>query len=501
MTKKPNLYFFRDEEGYDPSDIKDRIQVDDLRSVPSAVEEVLNDANLERSVLDDGKEDILYEIRNSVETDRYEEFLKDLLDEVGEKGDKANLQAYYLPGTGHQKILQALQEAGSNSGDYILDCVSGYREVDDISAIDIAFSLDDIGNYFSKDSLELLGDNTDSLTLDEFVQKAEEEGVLEELGIEDVNALREKQELEVEARIYTELDVLFVSNREIWDKLQTNIRNRLRKWGGSSASLGNLNLKETELLYIQNVMGGDNSGLDFSHFIDDNLNSAKYRGPRQESLTRSPVLRPAQNEGQITQVRFYYPYEDWEVQVRLHEDGHLTTSKHTQADFADEIANHLSTVLNYRDYLTSIDQRISEFAPEKERNETHFNKRNYKKTRIRAFKNLVDKYIHDDSYSKSEEIVYAAIIANVCLQLGRLDLEDSRYPDPDDLEDEDYPDRYRELKSFVEDYFSLGLTRPTPEFEELLKHLHHIFSEVHKQPDDRPVDIVDSVDKIYDIRN
>jgi hypothetical protein len=503
VSRQPNLYFFRDEEGYEPAEVEARIQVEDLRSIPSPVEEILDEAGLEHSIMDESKEEILHRIQTNVDTDRYEQFMEDLLDETGEKGDKANLQAYYLPGVAHQEILQKLQETDSESdtGNRLLDSVTRYRELEEISGIDIQFSVDNIGDYFSNDSLELVSENVNSLTFGEFVQKAEEEGVLEELGIDDINALRQKQQLEVEARVYTDDEILFVSNREIWDKLQTNIRDRLQEWGNSSASAGSLTLKETELLYIQNVMGGDNSGLDFSHFIDDNLNTAKYRGPRQESLTRSPVLGPAQDEGEITQVRFYYPYEDWVVQVRLHDDGHLTTTKHTQPDFANTVAEHLSTALEYREYLTSIGNRINEFAPKKENNQSHFNKRNYKKTRISAFKNLVDKYILSKSYSKSEKIVFASILTNVCIHLGKLNLDGSVYPDPDEFDESEYPDGYREMKGFLDDYFTLELTRPSQNFEVLLTHLHHIFSEVHQQPAERPVDIVNSVDQAYDLRN
>ena len=503
MTNKPNLYFFRDREGYKPDEIEERIQVDDLRARPEPVKSVLEDAGLEKSVLDERKGRILDQIQENVSDQRYERFLYELLDERGELGDKPNLQMYKLPDVEHDGVINELEktEDGNDIDDNLLKRVEDYRELDEKSGIDIKFVVPDVGDYFSQDELEVIGSgDKKAVSFNKVLMKLEETDLLEELGMENINALREKSELAVEARIYTESDLLFVSNRKIWDSLQTDIRDKISEWGGSTAPTGNIELKGTELLYLQNVMSGENSGLDYGGFLDNRLKTAKYRGPRQESLTRSPVLEPAQTEGEITQVRFYYPYSDWTVQIRIHDDCHLTTTKPTEPDFIDEIESHLERIFNYRYYLTPIDDRITEFAGKKQRIKSRFNERNYRKTRRKAFKKIVDNYIHDDTYNESEKEVYGAVIANILIRLGHLNLDSSQYPDPADLEKEDYPEKQRELESFYEDYFSLSLEEAPPDFVTLWHHLQHTFTNLFAQPTDSPHNLVDSVHSEYDIR-
>ena len=501
MTRRPNLYFFRDVVGYKPSEIAERINIDDLRSEPTPVRDILDDANLDHSILDQGKHEILSEIRDAVKWQRYVDFMEEILDERGQKGDKANLQIYSLQGLNYQDLINTLEDAGSDSesGDHILNSVSQFRELDDQNAVDIQFKVVNIGDYVSQGNLEVVGDNTEAISFEHFVDLLEENDVLEDIGI-DINALREKEELEAEARVYFDSGLIFVSNREIWDQLQTDIRDRINRWAGSASSTGGIQLRETELLYFQNAMSGDNSGLDFGNFIDNRLNTAKYRGPRQETLTRSNVLQPAQNEGEITQVRFYYSYDSWNVQVRIHRDGHLTTTKETRPDFANKIEDHLGTILEVRKFLTPIDERISEFASEKQRQHAHFNQRNYRVTRKRAFEKLVDDYIVDEAYSESEIQVFASILANFFISLGQMDLNSDELPNPEELDDDEYPEDYRELKTFVEDYLNLKIGIPAPEFDTLLEHINYIFTNLVTHPVKNPADIIESAEEEYDIR-
>ncbi|WP_254861727.1 hypothetical protein [Halovivax gelatinilyticus] len=500
MTDKSNLYFFREEEGYTPAEVEQRIQVADLRDNPSAVKRILDECGISDELLEKSKDDILGQIQREVDTGRYEQFMDELLEDRGEKGDRVNVQVYKLIDIEREELQSTIENADSDdTTDYLLRNLDYSKERKSINAIDFKFKISDIGDYFSGDNVEVVGDQDKVVMVSELMELSEQKGVFDDLDIDSINAFRERSELIVEARLYLDYNLLFVSNREIWDRLQTEIRDHVNKWGGSSAPVGSFNLRETELLYIQNVMGGDNSGLDFGDFLDGNLSTAKYRGPRQESLTLSPVLRPAQHEGQITQVRFYRQYESWPVQVRVHGDGHITTTKPTRPDFIDEIATHIDQILQWQKYLTPIDDLISEYKALKQRNSSHFNERSYRKTRKNAFKSLIDEYVVSESYGESEKQVYASIIANVILDLGKLGLSDSAYPDPPSLDVGDFPDDQREIKSFIDDYFTLKLEEAPPDFEEVWEHMHYILTKEFTQPDDTPLDIVMAADQKYNI--
>lgn len=523
----PNLYFFRDFEGYSPNEMEKRLHVDDIRDAPDPVSDILEDAGLEQSLLEKEKSEIFYQLNSHTESERYERFLRELWNERGQEGDKANLQFYQIESDLGEELINHIEEGnGSETTDRLLDSISYFRRKDldreNLSihsesdqeftdggtdddpkdfAVDIQFQLIDIEESFDSENIELIGTGeTNIVAFDELRQLLEQEGILEEIGIDRINALRQTNELEVEARYYNKSGILFVSNRDIWDKLQTDIRDRINEWGGSMASTGNPQLRETDLLYIQNVMEGDNSGLDYDNFhMDNRLNTAKYRGPRRESMTRSPVLTPAKEQGEITQVRFYYAYDNWEVQVRLHSDGHITTTMPTKPDFASMLERNLEKINLNDDFLTPIDERISAFARAKQRAETRFNERSYRSTRKAAFGSLVEKYIRDDLYEESEEEVYAAIICSICLRFGQLDLDASRYPNPNEIDDDDYPEDYRELASFIEDYFSYELVAAPPDFEQILEHLNHVFTVSFVQNQRDPTKLIDAVQGTYDL--
>jgi len=498
MTRQSNLYFFRESQGYSPSDVAERVSVEDLRAGSDAVEEILDDLEINRSVLENSKREIIREVHDACSDEEFQDVAERVINEVGEAGDKANLQIYHFERTDRDSLIQTLEEADSNSDDYLLSRLDSYKQSDDSRAIDMKFVVEDVGDFLSKNDLELMAEG-DNISLDELIRSAEDEGILEEFGIDRVSQLREREDLLVEARLYPESGILFVSNRDIWDDLQTTIENNVGEWAGARSSGGDLALNESELLYFQNVMQGENSGLDYSNFMKGRLNTAKYRGDRKKSLTRSPVLDPAQDEGTVTQVRYYYSYDDWDIQVRVHDDAHVTTTKFTNPDFVDEMEHHLRDILEYRPYLKSMDTHIDEISNVLVRERTHFNPRNYRKTRKEAFDSFIRENIDEESYTTSDIQVYSAILSNICIELCRLDLNSDDYPSPEVPDRSDFPEHEREFESFLDDYFKTIVEEPNPDFDTVFSHIHHIFTSIHQQPAESPLDLVKSVCEEYDI--
>lgn len=248
--------------------------------------------------------------------------------------------------------------------------------------------------------------------------------------------------------------------------------------GNATANNDGFHLRETELLLIQNLLDGENSGLDYGGFLDKNLKTAKYRGDRHETLSRSEVVNPARERGKITQVRFYHRYNDGTntrpVQVQVYRDAHISTSKPTRPDFVDEVKDHIVTALDNREYLDSYDKLVDEFIDARSRDQLYDGEASYRSSKMQAFSSLVDQYIADDTYDESESQLYKAVIANIGIELAQLDLADSQYPGVSQANDR--PERENDLKEFFEDYCDYELHLTLPDFDQLWAHLEHVIN-------------------------
>lgn len=250
-----------------------------------------------------------------------------------------------------------------------------------------------------------------------------------------------------------------------------------------------LSLRETELLLLQNLMRGDNSGLDYEEFRDSSVNTARYRGDRTESMYGSPILEPAREEGRITQVRFYVDYDDGTiekaVQVRAYSDGHISTTKETQEDFLSEIEEHLAAIRDHREFLDPLDDLIDEYIYQAFRGSFTSPEDIHRERVNRAFRNLVEDYFDEDDYQDEERHIFESIIACLGIELSRLDLTDNTYPDVD--EDEMMPRQEGKIEEFFEHYAVTadGMTRP--DFDLLSSHLHHLL----RQRWDSPIEIIE----------
>lgn len=243
-------------------------------------------------------------------------------------------------------------------------------------------------------------------------------------------------------------------------------------------------LRETDLLMLQNLMRGDNSGLDYGEFRDSSVNTARYRGDRSESLYGSPILEPAREEGRITQVRFYVDYDDGSgerpVQVQAYSDGHVSTTKPTQEDFLNELEENLAAIREYREFLDPLDDRIDDYVYQAFRGSFTSPEDIHRERVNRAFNSLVTEYFDEDDYQDEERHIFESIIASIGIELSHLDLTDSAYPSVD--EDELMPRQDGYIEDFFEHYAvsAEGITRP--DFELLSSHLHHMLLQGWESP-------------------
>lgn len=489
MSSDPNLFFFRD--GYANAEMRSRINVKHFRTdKTSLVDTILKKAGLERDViLENRKSDFLSEIKANVESEEYASFLSKMFKEYGEKGDRVNLQFYRTGRLSFEDLVDKLveetdQEAMTDGGDSRYSSLISDYNTKDGRIVDIQFQLTD-----EPDDLKLSDDG--------YVLNAEGDRVdISELGLGEYEKVVKTNTYSMEVRAYTEAGLIAVSNSKASTTLQKALRQSLRKWGNADSGNEGFLLKETELLLIQNLMDGDNSGLDFGGFLDKNLKTAKYRGDRNETLSRSPVLSPAREQGTITQARFYHRYDDGTgprpVQVRVYHDGHISTSKPTKPDFVDAVTEHFLTVFKYRDYVQPLDEVISGFIDDRFRDELYSGEDSYRSDKMQAFGGLVDQYISNDSFDESERLVFEATIANIGIKLSQLDLTDSKYPNIGGATNR--PDKERDLKEFFENYSDYVLKSTQPDFDTLWMHLEHV---INRPSHNSPIDIIETAIEEY----
>ncbi|WP_227380931.1 hypothetical protein [Haladaptatus halobius] len=494
MSKDPNLLFFREE--YTNEEIASRIRTKDFRTDGhQIVESVLDTAELSRDViLENRKSDFLSKIKSNVDSEEYRSFLKDMFEEFGEKGDRVNLQFYRVDGLSYQELVDKIEteqepepepEAAADGGDFQYSSLISDYQTHEGTIVDIQFRLTDHPDDFElTDDGYVIDNDGERVDLSEL-----------DLDLNDYQRFVQTNEYTVEVRAYTDADLIAISNSKASSKLQKAIYQSVKRWGNASANNDGFCLQETELLLIQNLLDGENSGLDYSGFLDRNLKTAKYRGDRHETLSRSEVLTPARERGQITQVRFYHQYNDGintrPVQVRVYHDAHISTSKPTRPDFVNDVKDHIVTALDNHAYLKPYDKVVDEFIDARSRDKLYDGEDAYRSNKRQAFSSLVDQYIADDTYDESESQVYEAVIANIGIELAQLDLDGSQYPAVSEASDR--PQRETDLKEFFEDYCDYGLQSTLPDFEQLWNHLEHIINRQHQTP----VDIIKITEQDY----
>lgn len=257
-------------------------------------------------------------------------------------------------------------------------------------------------------------------------------------------------------------------------------------------------LKETELLLVQNLMKGENSGLDYGKFREPGVNKARYRGSRSESLYESRVLEPAREAGRITQVRFYSTYDDGTgprpVQVRLYTDTHVSTTKPVEVDFLDTIEGYIADALSERDYLIPLEDLLNEFVYQKFSSSFVSPESQYKERIINAFDRLIEEFFDEDDYQDEERYIFQSIIANIGIKISRLDLTKPKYMDVE--ENGFLPREEGSIKEFFDDYSKYVDGKTGSDFDVLWNHLHHIITVKNWE---NPLEIIRFACRQYDL--
>ncbi|WP_430639474.1 hypothetical protein [Haloferax volcanii] len=450
--------------------------------------------------MSESKSDIFSALKSNLTSQQYSSFLDNLFDAYGKKGDKVNLQFFEASNISYQSLVHTLDSESlvdviTDGGDVehpsLLKKISDF-DIRENQIVDIEFEMQGSNTIIDFDDEGTIRDGSGkNLHIDEINQ--------EEHGLEGLTQYREPNKYAVEARVYTKNDIIAISNSRCKGSVQKQLFRAIRDWSGGEKRPSCFELRENELLLIQHLLNGENCGLDYGGFQDQHISSAKYRGTRKNTLTNSPVLTPASEQGEITQIRFYHTHDDGSgkprpVQIRLHDDGHFSTSVVALPKLADEVNGCCQSVLDYREYLRTIDDIINDYIVAKDRDSLQFAEGAYRRRKRNAFNDLVEQLFDSNSFDDTEVTVYASVIATIAIWFLEIDLESGQYPNVPTAGQ--HPEREEEIKELLKDYSDYHLNSTRPNYEAIWNHLAEMIQENNKGS---PIDILNTAIENYDL--
>lgn len=471
-------------EGASVSEKKSRLNLGDFRNVDNPI---IRDLIDETSVLrtdftENSKGDLFGTLREKLSEERRNSFYENLFDAVGEKGSRANLQFYTASGLEYDSLIESLDEVVRDEDPQDVDIgaiserVFEYKSYDGENYVDILFVLSETERVDTENA--------------------------ENIDREDVSGgnIKFTDRTDVECRVYLDKGGLAITRTGTDPKTRNRIRTLIQDWADGTVGTS-LELGENELLCLQNRMQGENCGLDFGNFRDANIRSAKYRGDRTEALANSGVLTPAQDQGIITQVRFYTRYKGStkprDVQVRAYRDGHISASKNTEPDFADEIFDHILTVLEHKENLRRVEDLIEDFTDELFKKSVLDGTDGYKSRMTQAMEDAVLAYfdVQSDSFQEVEIQAYRSVIANSAKFLLETEIDQGLNSAafasvPNAGGSSELPS---ETKALLDDIAEYELKQPNYDYDRVRDHLHSVLNEGHNSP----ISVLESVESKY----
>jgi hypothetical protein len=242
---------------------------------------------------------------------------------------------------------------------------------------------------------------------------------------------------------------------------------------------GELELKETELVAMQYLLEGENFGASYDEFRDKNLNDAQFRADQQANMYIHDAVQRATEGGRLAEINFSVGVpsqsdDGREVDVIAYRDGHFRSSNNTPNEVVDEFFGNLAIVLQYRDKLIPLGERLEDYIEEVSAGMSQTRKREVMMI-DRAFTQLIDNHFTAIDYDEEERDLYKSIIANVGIELSKIDLSDDDLPDMSDF-DGDNLNYQSKIKDFFENYAAYVEGGYRPNFDLLAGHLNHIMT-------------------------
>jgi hypothetical protein len=183
--------------------------------------------------------------------------------------------------------------------------------------------------------------------------------------------------------------------------------------------------------------------------------------------------------------------------VRAYRDGHVTTSRPTEPDFADTVVKHLLTILEYKEDLQRVEALIEGFIDQLFQKMILDGSNSYKSRMTQAMEDSAHEFfdVEDPSFQEVEIQAYRSVIANVGKSLLEIEinqgLDSDGFPNVSTIDDS--PDYLVEVNRFFDDMAEFELGQPNYDFNRLWNHLSAILNEGH----DSPISILRSLETKY----
>lgn len=492
-----DMFLFRD--GYSLSEKINRIPT--ARITPETPE---IDGQLDHLSMDEGevkrigKNDFFEEVSDDLDGDDYQHFVSDLFETYGVTGDKFNMQLFTVEESlSHDNLVgncethqeQRIEEAFSSLDSPIV--LTDHRVND--TSVDIQFRttahLEDI-EPDEKIPIQIIDTETGE--------------TVKNYGPD--YKIKAPARYRVEARIYTDLGIIAVSNySKIGDGLQTDIAETVTEMARSGTESGigktsRLELNEIELLLLLQEMEGDISGLGYTIEIAG-VDTADYTGQRDEDMVDTDIVQAADEAGNIRKIKFYvdHPHDDEgerDVMLRIFDDGHLTTSKPVPPELLDVIIEQIDNIRDYNEFLTPLNEILRSYIRDKFRGKSTPMRESHNRQTHIAFNNLIEEYFEKENTPTEELQLYKSMIVNIGIRLCDSGISEAANVDGVSEVDEFY-DHEGKIQECFEDYTRRVLQkRADIDYDELSNHLDHLL----RQNWDSPIEIIEYSIQKYDLQ-
>lgn len=220
-----NLFFFRDQIGYDRDERIDRVKRHHISLDNPIIARYVEEHDVGTDDLDDpGKRRLLSALQYRLGDDLFTELVNELYEEYGEAGDTFNIKAYELGSEVDEsdflEKVETLKEDGLRDEghfSYVLE-IEDFVDREEEGVVDISFSVTGKREYLSPDEIILETSEGGEVELDDATDQTP-------------TGVTRREEYTVEVRVYSDAGLLALSNSRIDKTLQGEIRDAIQRWG------------------------------------------------------------------------------------------------------------------------------------------------------------------------------------------------------------------------------------------------------------------------------
>jgi len=215
---------------------QDQLSVDQMASrIPAAsyrteddetIQDMLEEAGRDFHFLVDNKPESFCEtLRVDLGDEQYGEYIRELFEEYGEKGDSFNLQFYQIDGVNYGDLKQNANEA------------HGALEETEENQFSLPTSLKDVRAKDSEEVLDLRFEvvgHPENMDVEDATKIRDKSGDyidVEDLGVEGMEAIVTENKLRVEVRVYAGDEIVTMSNSEMKSSVEDDVLAAIKRWG------------------------------------------------------------------------------------------------------------------------------------------------------------------------------------------------------------------------------------------------------------------------------